>query len=288
MRQQKVKELRNQKGWSQSDLSSLSGLSVKTIQRIEKCQGSPSLDSAKALASVFETDFAEFLPAAEIGMEAPGAVVTATETATSAGSADVRAGFLRVTRNYWQPAVIAVFMAATIGFLAQLYVNVERLSADVSDLLTMRNIELAAVASRDLASATSNRQAENSELADFPGDQLNAPALQVSNMTNDENWASLLDITMVIDAAEGISTLEQAAITDSSTSSLVVPINYLRRAGDSPISLNSSRHEMANIQDCIPVKVFDADWQLMPGTELAQNKIKLESDQLSFSGIGAN
>lgn len=284
MRQNKVKELRNQKGWSQSDLASLSGLSVKTIQRIEKCRGTPSLDSAKALASVFETDFADFLPAAEMDVEPTSNIGIAAPTE----SADARASFLQATTGYWQPAVIAAFMAATIGFLAQLYENVERLSADVSDLLTMRNIELAAVTSRDLASATSNKEAKNSELADFPGDQLNAPALQVCNMTNDENWASLLDINMVIDAAEGISTLEHAAITDSSTSSLVVPINYLRRAGDSPISLNSSRHEMANIQDCIPVKVFDAGWHLMSVTELAQNKIKLESDQLSFSGIGAN
>lgn len=55
MTQEVVKELRNQKGWSQSELAELSGLSVKTIQRIEHGQGAPSLDTAKALASIFDT-----------------------------------------------------------------------------------------------------------------------------------------------------------------------------------------------------------------------------------------
>ena len=44
MGQEFVKELRNQKGWSQSELAALSGLSVKTIQRIERGQGAPSFD----------------------------------------------------------------------------------------------------------------------------------------------------------------------------------------------------------------------------------------------------
>lgn len=48
-----VKQLRLDKGWSQEELSQLSGLSVRTIQRIE--QGNKAgLESLKALASVFE------------------------------------------------------------------------------------------------------------------------------------------------------------------------------------------------------------------------------------------
>lgn len=48
-----VKKLRLQKGWSQDQLSQLSGLSIRTIQRIEKGQH-PGLESLKSLASVFE------------------------------------------------------------------------------------------------------------------------------------------------------------------------------------------------------------------------------------------
>lgn len=49
-----VKKLRLQKGWSQDQLSQLSGLSVRTIQRIESGQKA-GLESLKSLAAVFET-----------------------------------------------------------------------------------------------------------------------------------------------------------------------------------------------------------------------------------------
>jgi transcriptional regulator with XRE-family HTH domain len=51
-----VYKLRLQKGWSQEQLADLSGLSVRTIQRIENGQAA-SVESLKSLASVFEVDF---------------------------------------------------------------------------------------------------------------------------------------------------------------------------------------------------------------------------------------
>lgn len=51
-----VQKLRLQKGWSQQQLADLSGLSVRTIQRIEQGQVA-SMESLKSLASVFEIDF---------------------------------------------------------------------------------------------------------------------------------------------------------------------------------------------------------------------------------------
>ncbi|MCZ8529417.1 DUF4019 domain-containing protein [Alteromonas sp. PRIM-21] len=51
---QKLIQLRNAKAWSQQYLADVSGLSLRTIQRIEKTQ-SASHDSIGALASVFET-----------------------------------------------------------------------------------------------------------------------------------------------------------------------------------------------------------------------------------------
>jgi len=50
-----IQKLRLQRGWSQEQLAELSGLSVRTIQRLERGQ-TASLESLKALASVFETD----------------------------------------------------------------------------------------------------------------------------------------------------------------------------------------------------------------------------------------
>lgn len=53
-----VRKLRLQRGWSQEQLATFSGLSVRTIQRIEQGQ-QPGLESLKALAAVFELDVAQ-------------------------------------------------------------------------------------------------------------------------------------------------------------------------------------------------------------------------------------
>ena len=51
-----IQKLRLQRGWSQQQLAELSGLSARTIQRIENGQPA-SAESLKSLASVFEIDF---------------------------------------------------------------------------------------------------------------------------------------------------------------------------------------------------------------------------------------
>jgi transcriptional regulator with XRE-family HTH domain len=57
---QKIKEMREQRGWSQNQLANMSCISLRTIQRMEK-DGSSSMESVKSLASVFEVDFKELL-----------------------------------------------------------------------------------------------------------------------------------------------------------------------------------------------------------------------------------
>jgi len=54
-----VRKLRLQRGWSQEQLALLTGLNVRTIQRIERGQ-QPSLESQASLASVFEVDISTF------------------------------------------------------------------------------------------------------------------------------------------------------------------------------------------------------------------------------------
>jgi transcriptional regulator with XRE-family HTH domain len=62
-----IQKLRLQRGWSQEQLAELSGLSVRTIQRLERGQPA-SAESLKALASVFEIDFSDLK---ETEMDAP-------------------------------------------------------------------------------------------------------------------------------------------------------------------------------------------------------------------------
>jgi|SRR3954468_12519329 len=52
-----IQKLRLKRGWSQQQLADASGLSVRTIQRLERGQP-PSTESLKCLAAVFEVDFA--------------------------------------------------------------------------------------------------------------------------------------------------------------------------------------------------------------------------------------
>ncbi len=54
-----VRKLRLQRGWSQEQLALISGLNVRTIQRIERGQA-PSLESKKSLAAAFEVQLATF------------------------------------------------------------------------------------------------------------------------------------------------------------------------------------------------------------------------------------
>ena len=49
-----IKMLRTERGWSQEQLAEISGVSTRTIQRIER-GGKASLESLKCLAAVFET-----------------------------------------------------------------------------------------------------------------------------------------------------------------------------------------------------------------------------------------
>ncbi len=61
-----VQKLRLQRGWSQQQLAELSGLSVRTVQRIEGGQNA-TVESLKSLAAVFEVDFLELRAAVEDG-----------------------------------------------------------------------------------------------------------------------------------------------------------------------------------------------------------------------------
>ncbi|HWV13876.1 MAG TPA: helix-turn-helix transcriptional regulator [Cellvibrio sp.] len=56
-----VKELRSQKSWSQDQLATISSLSLRTVQRIEK-SGLCSLESRRALASAFDIDVTQLDP----------------------------------------------------------------------------------------------------------------------------------------------------------------------------------------------------------------------------------
>ena len=56
-----IQKLRLKRGWSQQQLAEASGLSVRTIQRIEN-GNTPSTETLKCIAAVFGVDFATLNP----------------------------------------------------------------------------------------------------------------------------------------------------------------------------------------------------------------------------------
>ncbi|MEI6115067.1 MAG: helix-turn-helix transcriptional regulator, partial [Burkholderiales bacterium] len=77
-----VQKFRLKLGWSQQQLADASGLSVRTIQRIEA--GYPaSTESLKSLAAVFEVDFSSLNPEQTMSTATTATTETTTTTASS-------------------------------------------------------------------------------------------------------------------------------------------------------------------------------------------------------------
>lgn len=66
---QRIKSLRNRKGFSQEELSEKSGLSLRTIQRIENGETEPRGDSLKRLAFAFDVSSDEIIDAGIISSQ---------------------------------------------------------------------------------------------------------------------------------------------------------------------------------------------------------------------------
>lgn len=84
-----IKKLRLQRSWSQEQLAEVSGLSVRTIQRIEKGQQA-GLESLKALASVFEINVSEltehYLIKSEVQSQEEPSMQSPTETTSQSAN----------------------------------------------------------------------------------------------------------------------------------------------------------------------------------------------------------
>ena len=97
-----VRKLRLQRGWTQEQLAELTGLSVRSIQRIERGQPA-SLESQKALAAVFDV---------ELSLFQPGDDVMNTETHLAADESRA-IDYARGVKEFWSHALMYVIFAVT-------------------------------------------------------------------------------------------------------------------------------------------------------------------------------
>ena len=122
-----IRELRKEKGWSQSDLSDLTGLSARTIHRIENGQVKPSVESAKALAAVFELPFSDFM--SSFSKSSP------KDMRPGKGGFSAWLGStLPSSRVGWLPYLTASFIAVSAYLINDLYSQVGQLSAEHNQL----------------------------------------------------------------------------------------------------------------------------------------------------------
>ena len=126
-----LRELRKEKGWSQGDLSNLSGLSVRTIHRIENGHVKPSAESAKALAAVFELPFGGFLSSAE---ESP----PLGEQVSNANFPLKLVSIFATLWRGWMPYIAASFVAVSAYLINDLYSRIGQLSEDYSQLAVVQ------------------------------------------------------------------------------------------------------------------------------------------------------
>ncbi len=101
-----VRKLRLQRGWTQDQLSEISGLSIRTIQRLER-GAKPSLETAKSLAAIFQVDFQSFQPW-ELDMNSPEKEPAVAEDEKSAML------YAKRVTEYILGAIVALIIA---GFL---------------------------------------------------------------------------------------------------------------------------------------------------------------------------
>jgi transcriptional regulator with XRE-family HTH domain len=113
-----IQKLRLQRGWSQEQLAELSGLSVRTIQRLERGQGA-SVESLKALGAAFEIDFSQLKePDMSTTAETSGNPATVSATTPSQGLSAEEALALAHVRKLKGFYFHLMIYCIVIGFLA--------------------------------------------------------------------------------------------------------------------------------------------------------------------------
>ncbi len=116
-----VRKLRLQKGWSQEQLAHISGLNVRTIQRIERGQ-SPSLESKKSLAAAFEVQLATFDEKEDVAPNNPSET-TMNNQQTEPKTEDIKAdeeyaiNYARGIKEFYNHLFMYVIFAGLIAFV---------------------------------------------------------------------------------------------------------------------------------------------------------------------------
>lgn len=105
-----VKKLRKNNGWSQDQLATLTGLSLRTIQRVEAGHAA-SMETINSLSSVFETDITKLTEEIE--------VIDKNSEMWKEAPLWVRSGMLGIRKRHavikWEIACVLFGLTGAIG-----------------------------------------------------------------------------------------------------------------------------------------------------------------------------
>lgn len=105
-----VRKLRLERGWSQETLAQVSGLNVRTIQRIERGQRA-GLETLQALAAVFEVDVSDLTTELEMSESRDGGKVFFSAEEQQAME------YVRDVKAFYQHLAIWALCSVTLVFI---------------------------------------------------------------------------------------------------------------------------------------------------------------------------
>jgi transcriptional regulator with XRE-family HTH domain len=271
-----VKEIRKQNGWSQNQLSELSGLSVKTIQRIENGKVSPSLETAKSLAAVFGRDFNEFY---ELDSQSAPAASSATQAADSpAISAHKPAEKTALAQFPWQYASVIFVILVIFVVLGFLILRVDRLFSEMEDLVALQTLNQNQESGPSIASMPRTLRAGAEEFTSFYGQNaIQSLLIKPEGAQSDAASISLLELGTLLQIARIFSSTPErfTANAEVTLQQVLTQILTCYASSRGSITEQPGTESFNRLFVCVDGPIADNRWIL--GAEQRQNLADLEA-----------
>jgi len=266
-----LRELRKEKGWSQGDLSNLSGLSVRTIHRIENGHVKPSAESAKALAAVFELPFAGFLSSAEESS-------SLGEQVSNANSSLKLVSIFTPSWRGWVPYIAASFVAVSAYLINDLYLQIGQLSEDYSKLVLVQaqNPDSDVNWSDPYEQARTGLMEVIDEFTSYYGDQPIPSLLGVSEDATSENASvTLIEVSTLRFIARILSMSEGEPQRNSDVTVEFILDDFLScyASQRQPITVQSKNENFDSMFSCIDEITSAKGWVLADQQSDALNNL---------------
>jgi transcriptional regulator with XRE-family HTH domain len=278
-----LRELRKEKGWSQENLSNLTGLSARTIHRIENGHGTPSVETAKALAAVFELPFAGFLSSAE--ESSPSG-----QQASNANSSPELVSTFATSWRGWVPYIAASFVAVSAYLINDLYSQIGQLSEDYSQLAVVQ----AQTPDSNVNWLDPYQQARTGlvevidEFTSYYGDQPIPSLLGAQEDVTSENASlTLLEVSTLRFIARILSTSEGEPQRNSDITIEFILDDFLScyASQRQPITVQSENHNFDSMFSCIDEITSTKGWVLADQQSDALNNLSRSVKEIDSGNL---